>query len=234
MPCWARCRIRATRPRFTDTADGRVCVQPEVTMSSFAFMSVLLLLTAILGVLNHRYVHLPRNIGLMAGSLLLSAIVIPIDLSTPSVDLRQEWQTLVLAQDLPHLLLDSVLAFMLFAGSLHVDVDRLLEQKGTVLALATLGVVMATALYGFGIWFVFAGAVPLPWCVVLGALLAPTDPIAVGSLLRDAGLPPGLLALVNGESLFNDGVAVVVFATAVTWATGGSTTPAEVGLRLLT
>ena len=96
---------------------------------------------------------------------------------------------------------------MLFAGSLHVDVDRLREQKWSVLALATIGVLLATVLYGFGIWLILAGAVPLPWCITLGALLAPTDPIAVGGLLREAGLPPGLLALVNGESLFNDGVA---------------------------
>ncbi|HEX3576793.1 MAG TPA: sodium:proton antiporter, partial [Rhodopila sp.] len=136
--------------------------------------------------------------------------------------------------DLPHLFLDSVLAFMLFAGSLHVDVDSLRAQKWTVLALATLGVLLATGLYGFGIWFIFAGAVPLPWCFALGALLAPTDPIAVGSLLREAGLPPGLLAVVSGESLFNDGVAVVVFALTLDWADGRVATAASVGLELLT
>ena len=93
---------------------------------------------------------------------------------------------------------------------------------------------MATALYGFGIWFIFAGAVPLPWCFALGALLAPTDPIAVGGLLKDAGLPPGLLAVVNGESLFNDGVAVVVFASPWNGPTVMLATPASFGLELLT
>jgi CPA1 family monovalent cation:H+ antiporter len=81
---------------------------------------------------------------------------------------------------------------MLLAGSLHVDMDSLRQQKWTVLALATLGVLLATVLYGFGIWFILAGSVPLPWCCALGALLAPTDPIAVGGLLREAGLPPGV------------------------------------------
>jgi CPA1 family monovalent cation:H+ antiporter len=203
-------------------------------MSSFEFVAVLLLLAAILGIVNHRYLHLPRTIALMAGSLILSVIIILIDRSVDVVELRQWWGELVASTDLPHVFLDGLLAFMLFAGSLHVDMDSLRAQKWTVLALATVGVLMATAMYGFGIWFIFAKAVPLPWCFALGALLAPTDPIAVGGLLKDAGLPPALLAVVNGESLFNDGVAVVVFAVTLEWANGHVTTPAMIGMQLLT
>jgi Na+:H+ antiporter len=203
-------------------------------MSSFELIAALLLLAAILGIVNHRYFHLPRAIGLMAGSLVLSIIIVLIDRSVDFVDLHGGWEDLVAATDMPHVFLDGLLAFMLFAGSLHIDTDLLWTQKWTVLLLATLGVLMATALYGFGIWLVFARTIPLPWCFTLGALLAPTDPIAVGGLLRSAGLPPNLLAVVNGESLFNDGVAVVVFATALEWANGAATTPAAIALELLT
>jgi CPA1 family monovalent cation:H+ antiporter len=202
-------------------------------MSSFDFVAVLLLLVAILGLLNHRYLHLPRTIALMAGSLVLSVIIILVDRSVTSVELREWWEDLVVRTGLPHVFLDGLLAFMLFAGSLHVDMDSLRAQKWTVLSLATLGVLMATALYGSGMWLIFDGTVPLPWCLALGALLAPTDPIAVGGLLKDAGLPPGLLAVVNGESLFNDGVAVVVFAAALEWANGHAATPAAICLDLL-
>ena len=203
-------------------------------MTSFELISVLFLLAATLGIINQRYVHLPRTIGLMAGSLVLSVIIILIDPFIDAVDLRQAWGDLVTDTDLPHVFLDGLLAFMLFAGTLHVDTVSLRAQKWTVLALATIGVLLATAIYGFGIWFIFAGAVPLPWCMTLGAILAPTDPIAVGGLLREAGLPPGPMALVNGESLFNDGIAVVVFTTILDWAEGHATTIGAVGLDLLT
>jgi CPA1 family monovalent cation:H+ antiporter len=202
-------------------------------MSGFELLSVVLLLAAVLGVLNHRYVRMPRAIALMAGALLLSVILIVVDRLVDSVDLRATWEDVVATSDLPHVFLDGLLAFMLFAGSLHVDVDGLRSQKWTVLALATIGVILATVLYGGGIWLVFGRAVPLPWCFALGALLAPTDPIAVGALLKDAGLPPGLLAVVNGESLFNDGVAVVVFAVTVDWANGQTTSAGAIGLELL-
>jgi CPA1 family monovalent cation:H+ antiporter len=202
-------------------------------MSKFEFVSVLLLLIAAIGIVNHRYVGLPRTIGLLAGSLVLSVIIILIDQAVDAVELRVWWRDLVVANDLPHAFLDCALAFMLFAGTLHVDLSALRAQKWTVLALATVGVSLATVLYGVGIWFVFAGSVPFLWCLTLGSVLAPTDPVAVGGLLRDAGLPAGPLALVNGESLFNDGVAVVLFSVILGMANGQDTTAGAVLKELL-
>ncbi|MBS0644035.1 MAG: sodium:proton antiporter [Proteobacteria bacterium] len=191
-------------------------------MTPFAFFSALLLLVAVLGILNERYVKLPHTIGLLAGSLLLSVAVLLVDRAVDAVDLRAAWRAFVDEMDLPHLFLDGMLALMLFAGTLHVNLRALRTEKYTVAALATVSVVLATFLYGFGIYFVLAMKVPLIWCLTLGALLAPTDPVAVSGLLRKAGLPADQMALVNGESLFNDGVAVVMFSLMLNLASGHS------------
>ena len=194
-------------------------------MSSFDLVALLLLLAALAGFLNHRWLRMPRSIGLLVIALALSAAIMVADHITGAVGVRRWLSRVLIVADLPYVLFNGALGFLLFAGALHLDLRALRNHAWTVFALATVGVLLATILYGGAIWQVFrlAGlSVPFAWCVVLGAILAPTDPIAVSGLLREAGLPPGLLAVITGESLFNDGIAVVVFTVALGVASGAT------------
>ncbi len=182
-------------------------------MQPIDVVALVLALAAAIGCINHLWVKLPRSIGVLVGSLALSVLLIAVDrLGGPPV-VRWYHDTMD-AADLPHVFLDGTLALLLFAGSLHVNARELSGRKWLILALATVSVILSTVIFGGGIWAAFRVAgitVPLVWCCMIGAILAPTDAVVVESLLRRAPLPGRLRAAITGESLFNDGAALVLY-----------------------
>jgi len=195
-------------------------------MTPLGLFATLLTLSAAFGVVNHRTLRLPNNIGVLVVSLAVSLAVLAVDPLITAYDLQAMSREALLAIDLPDRLLKGALSFLLFAGALQVDLGQLLSRKLAVLALAVLATLLAVVLFGGAMWLVFpllGTPVPLVWCVVLGAILAPTDPVSVVSMLRRLGLPGPLQAVFAGESLFNDGVGVVAFSAAVGLATGDGT-----------
>jgi len=192
-------------------------------MSDFELAAVILTLTAALAYLNARFVRLPSAIGLMTIALAGSLIVIGLDAAGVS-DVAPRIEEVLDALDFDHALLHGMLGLLLFAGALHVDLSDLAEQKWTISLLALGGTVASTALVGLGSYLVLdALGVPLPlvYCVLFGSLISPTDPIAVLGILKSAGAPRNLEVIIVGESLFNDGVGVVVFLAVLGVATGG-------------
>ncbi len=181
-------------------------------MGLFQIIALLLTLTALMAYLNHKLLRLPQTIGLMVLALVFSLGLIGLSIVMPEVGTRARQ---VLDQiDFDAALLNGMLGFMLFAGALHVDMGRLWSQKWPVALLATVGVVTSTALVGMMTWCAFrllGQDVPVIYCLLFGALISPTDPIAVLAILKTLGAPKTLETKIAGESLFNDGVGVVVF-----------------------
>ena len=193
-------------------------------MNAFTLFSVLLTLAALFGVLNQLTLRLPNAVGVLVIALATSLAMIALNPLIPFYSLRGLSERILGSVDLPAALLNGALSFLLFAGALDVNLGELWRRITLVLALAVLGTLLAVGLTAVAMWLVFGAlgaAVPLVWCVVLGAILAPTDPVAVVGLLRRIGLPAGLQAVFAGESLFNDGVGVVVFGASVGYATHG-------------
>jgi monovalent cation:H+ antiporter, CPA1 family len=188
--------------------------------------AIVLALAAVIGSVNDLWIKLPAAIGMLVGSLVVSLLVVASD-RVFHLHVMGWFRGTLSAADLPHFFLDGVLALLLYAGSLHVDVAELRQRSWVILLLATASVIISTLIFGAGMWLSFGAmglAVPPAWCFVLGAILAPTDAVVVESLLRQVSLPAGLRAAVVGESLFNDGAGVVLFLLALGVIQGGSVT----------
>ncbi len=183
--------------------------------------AILLCLAAIFGLINHHWFKLPFTIGLLIAGLLSSFGVIFIDAIVPSLDLAATIRAAVLQVDFASAVLSGMLSLLLFAGALHTDLRVLRSRLTPILTLATVGVLISTVVAGGLAYLVFGAlgiAISLPWCLVFGALISPTDPIAVLGVMKAAKAPKELEIKVIGESLFNDGVGVVVFTILVGFA----------------
>jgi len=185
--------------------------------------ALLVVLAAVLGFINHKVLGLPHTIGLTIMGAAASLLVVLTDKFLLSTGLGEALRELIEGIDFHAALMEGMLSFLLFAGALHVDLTGLLSRKWAVGTMATVGVLVSTALVGFGFkaaTLLFGIDLPLLWCLVFGALISPTDPVAVLGILKSANVPPSLEAKVAGESLFNDGVGVVVFAIVLAAAIG--------------
>ena len=181
-------------------------------MSLFAVFAVIITITALLSYVNERFLRLPATIGVMVAALCCSLLLA----LSGRLGLGGEgWALLLLEQvDFGDVLMNGMLSFLLFAGSLHVDLNALVRRVWSIVSLATVGVVLSTVLIGTAIYYVlppFGLQLPYGYALLFGALISPTDPIAVLGILRGAKAPKDLEAMIIGESLFNDGVGVVVF-----------------------
>ena len=195
-------------------------------MSIFDLIALLLVLTAAFAWLNHQVIRLPHSIGLLVMGLVASLVLIGIELAVPDVLLYEELAGIIRQIDFQATVLDGMLAFLLFAGALHVNLSVLRERAWVVGGMATVGTLISTVIVGFGIWVaadILEVPLPLPWAFVFGALISPTDPLAVLSTLKAVRVPKTLEIDMTGESLFNDGVGVVVFTAllAAAVAAGG-------------
>lgn len=192
-------------------------------LSILELATLLLTLSAAFGWLNQRWLRLPHTIGLLLMGLGSSLVLLLIHATMPDMGITESLQAAIGQIDFYDTIMNGMLAFLLFAGALHVDFAKLADQKWSIAFLATIGVLVSTAVVGFGLWWVsrlLGNEVPLIWALVFGALISPTDPVAVLSLLKSVSVPERLKARIAGESLFNDGVAVVAFSVLVGIAVG--------------
>ncbi len=190
-------------------------------MNIFEISSILVSVSAFLMYVNFKFLKFPMTIGLMLLSLVLSLFIFLTSSLIPNIQLLA--LSMLASIDFNATLMGGMLSFLLFAGALHVDLNDLLDQKLIISILATLGVIFSTFLVGTITYYLlglFSIQIDYIYCLLFGSLISPTDPIAVLGILKETNAPKSLETTIAGESLFNDGVGVVVFAVILSLATG--------------
>ncbi|MCH9031017.1 MAG: sodium:proton antiporter [candidate division Zixibacteria bacterium] len=204
-------------------------------MTIFTAFAIFITIAALASFVNHRYFKLPTSLGVMIVGMIMSVSLFA--LSYMGADFIAPISVFLNEVDFSETLMKGMLSFLLFAGALHINLDDLFKQKYIIGLLATIGVVVTTFLVGTALYFIL-GALGLEisyvYCLVFGALIAPTDPVAVIAILKSVKISKTLETKIAGESLFNDGVGIVVFGVVAGIAVGGSSTTAlDVSLLFL-
>ncbi len=183
-------------------------------MELYYSFSVLIVLASIFAYLNHRFLKLPMTIGIMVIAMLVSIVMVLFG-NYLFPEIFNDLSILISGFDFTDVLMGAMLNFLLFAGGIHININDLREHKWAIITFSTLGVVFSTVIIGTLTYYLFpliGFELPLIYCLLFGALISPTDPVAVLSVLKDAKVSKALETKIAGESLFNDGVAVVLFA----------------------
>lgn len=182
-------------------------------MDLYYSFSVLIVLASFFAYLNIRFLKLPATIGIMIIAMITSILLVIFGKFFP--EYLHDFSHFISDFDFTEILMGAMLNFLLFAGAIHINLKDLKEQKGPIMVFSTISVLISTFIIGFLLNYIsmFLGKeIPFIYCLLFGALISPTDPIAVLSILKNANVPKSLETKIAGESLFNDGVAVVVFA----------------------
>lgn len=203
-------------------------------MELYYSFSALIVLAAIFSYVNVRFLKLPSTIGVMLIAMAASVILVITGNMFPKM--FYAFSKLLEGIDFTEILMGGMLNFLLFAGAIHIHMSDLKEQRMPVVVFSTLSVLLSTAIVGGLLYFIFPliyKEIPFIYCLLFGALISPTDPIAVLGILKTANVPRSLETKVAGESLFNDGVAVVVFAVLLQVAQNTETEVSALGISWL-
>lgn len=218
--------MRAWRP--TAGGAGLLAISPlarhDRMMSAFDLAATFLVLVGAVGWLNVRFLRLPSATVMVLAGAMGAAALLAIHALWPSQTPATQFVRVLGGVDFPRTVLGYMLAFLLFAGSMQVDLAELRRRRLSIWTLATLGVLASTFIVGGGLWLAAHAlglGLTLPWAIVFGALISPTDPIAVLATVRHGGLSKTLETILQAEALFNDGVGIVVFSAALAVATAG-------------
>lgn len=191
-------------------------------MSTQEIITITIVITALFAYINNKFIKWPPTIGIMVLSLLCSMLLAAFGNSNSVLSAKAI--QLATSVDFKDVLMNFMLSFMLFAGAIHIDANKLKKERWPIILLATVGTLISTFLVGGMVYYLFIlfnSSIPFIYCLLFGSLISPTDPIAVLAILKQAKIPASLELKISGESLFNDGVAVVIFISIAEVARSG-------------